>query len=130
MAENVVNIDAMSSFAKVDLLVAEGEISEKAAKLLVEVFSGRSSPELKEVLDAVHNEITRKDLATKADLIAALEPYATKTDIDLAIAQTKLELVERIGRGESNLRGWVIGVGALAVALANLDKLAAVFGLG
>ena len=65
------------------------------------------------------------------------EPNATKSDIDLlrkeidlAIANVKLEFSERMSRVETNLRTWIISVGAVAAALANLDGITALLGGG
>ena len=65
------------------------------------------------------------------------EPNATKSDIDLlrkeidlAIANVKLEFAERMSRVETNLRTWIISVGAVAAALANLDGITTLLGGG
>ncbi len=112
-------ISEMSPFEMVDTLVQDGEINEKAAKLIVDMFSGKSSPEMKKILDAMQSELMRTDLATKADLIEALTHYATKAD-----------LIERINKSESNLRNWIIGCAALLAALTNSSKILAALGLG
>ncbi len=119
-------ISDMSPFDMVDRLVSEGEIKESAAKLIVDMFSGKSSPEIKEVIEVIHSELTRTDLATKAYLKAALEHYATKADM----TEMKIDLIDRITQSEGRLRNWIIGSVAVFAALSNLSKILSALGLG
>lgn len=112
-----------SPFDLAKRLVDEGEMNERAAQLMVEMFSGKSSPEMREIIEAIHAELTRIDLATKADLMEALKPYATSLDIENALLKQKIDLLERIGKVESNLRVWIISVGGVVAILANIDRL-------
>ncbi len=66
-----------SSFAKVDALVDAG-MDRSQAELLTEMLELSTSPEWREIKDAIVNEIQRKDLATKEE-VAKL---ATRSDID------------------------------------------------
>lgn len=67
-------------------------------------------------------DLLRKEIDLAIDLL--------RKEIDLAIANVKLEFAERMSRVETNLRTWIISVGAVAAALANLDGITTLLGGG
>lgn len=130
-----------SPFAMVDALVEKGKMEQEAARLLVEMFTGEQSPQLRRLLDHVEHELTRKDLVTKQDLKDALDAAVAKIEASQQVtnedmAALKLDVAYLKGRLEdmptkdwvTKQAIWVIGAmvtiqAAFAFGPAIIEKL-------